>query len=597
MCGIIGYCGNGIVEKEIINGLQKLEYRGYDSSGILTVLHNKFNIVKSVGKIEDLDKKITNYSNSICGIGHTRWATHGKVSEINAHPHYSNDRLYGIVHNGIIENYSQLKENILKNYTFYSETDTEVIANLFEYNHKKTDILTEKDVMFNIIKSSKQLKGSYSLCSVCSQFNDVIFLAKNKSPLYVATNKKESLIGSDVCCFDKKFDDYYELNDYEFAIVYNNHCEFYDINCNRIEKKSTKLTSLDIISNIDKSKSYMLNEIYQIPSVLKNILDKYKDGKIFSKIKKDFNNIVFIGCGTAYHACRIGRMYINEFSDIETHSYIASEFNCNKKHIDKNTLCLFVSQSGETFDTLEALKFAKSKRAKTIAITNVTHSTLSKKCRYVFPLFAGPEIAVASTKAYNCQLLILLLFAYYMFNNDDYKKFIKSAYKQLKKFNIKKLSEIIYLKDLIKNSSNLFLLGKNYDYISACESSLKIKEITYLTVESHPSGELKHGYIALIDKNSTAIIINTQKSLFTTSLMTCSEIKARDGKVVLLTSCYNKKDSLPNVDYLIKLPNVSKLFAPILSIIPLQLLSEKISRDKGINPDKPKNLAKSVTVQ
>ena len=243
------------------------------------------------------------------------------------------------------------------------------------------------------------------------------------------------------------------------------------------------------------------------------------------------------------------------------------------------------------------MKYAKSKNAKTLAITNVTHSTLSKKCKYVLPLFAGPEIAVASTKAYNCQLLVLLLLSTYIFNQSKYDNLIKQIKKGLKKFNIQRLSEIIYLKDIIQNSNNIFLLGKNYDYISACESSLKIKEITYLTVESHPSGELKHGYIALIDNKSIAIIFNTEKKLFNSTLLTCSEIKARGGKTILITSNSTKKDSLPNVDYLIKLPKLSKLFSPILSIIPIQLLSEKISRDRGINPDKPKNLAKSVTVE
>ena len=327
MCGIVGYVGNGIVEKELLSGLQKLEYRGYDSSGILTVHNNKFEITKSVGKIEDLNKKITHYSNSKCGIGHTRWATHGKVSELNAHPHISQDNIFGLVHNGIIENYMDIKNNYLFNYNFYSETDSEVIANLYEYYYKKSNIECELDVLFSIIDATKLLKGSYALCITANLFNDKIFVAKNKSPLYVATNGKESLVSSDICTFEKKFNSYYEIKDNEFAIVTNNNCIFYDINKHLIIKKPIKLTELDLISNIDKTKSYMLNEIYQIPTVLSNIIEKYEDGKLFSKIKQNLNKIVLIGCGTAFHACKIGEMYINEYSDIETHSYIASEFN------------------------------------------------------------------------------------------------------------------------------------------------------------------------------------------------------------------------------------------------------------------------------
>lgn len=596
MCGIVGYVGDGIVEKELIEKLKKLEYRGYDSSGILTVTKSKFEVTKCVGKIENLIETVSHYSNSCCGIGHTRWATHGKVSVNNAHPHISSTKLYGIVHNGIIENYSHLKQEHLGNYNFYSETDTEVIANLLEYNHKKSQITDEVDVMNNIIDTCKMLKGSYALCICCSQFNNTVFIAKNKSPLFVTTNEKESIIASDISCFDDKFNSFYELKDGEFAIINNNQCRFFNSNKKPVSKKPKILSKTSLISIKDNNKSYMLNEIYEIPKVLENIIHQYKNGKYFEKINKNFNKILFIGCGTAFHACLIGEKYINCFSDIETHSHIASEFNYEKKHIDKNTLCIFVSQSGETFDTLTAMKYAKSKHAITVALTNVEHSTLARQSKYVLPTFAGPEIAVASTKAYNAQLLILYLLANYFFtNNYDYA--IKSTQKHIKKVDIKKLSQIIHLKDVITNSKNIFMLGKNFDYITSKEATLKIKEITYLSVEAHPTGELKHGYIALIDTKSVVIIFNTSDKMLPRSLLACSEIKARGGTTILISTSSSKKSSLTNVDHLVKLPKTTDLLSPIFSIIPLQLLAEKISRSLGINPDKPKNLAKSVTVE
>ena len=596
MCGIVGYIGNGIVEREILNGLKKLEYRGYDSSGMLTIRNNLFEITKSVGKVDNLNDTISHYSNSICGIGHTRWATHGNVTLENAHPHISNSKLYGIVHNGVIENYSQLKTNKLKDYSFYSDTDTEIIANLLEFNHKNNNLTTKTDVMFNIINSTKELKGSYALCIVCKLFNDCIFVAKNKSPLFIATNGKESIVASDICCFDNRFSTFYELKDGEYAIISKNNCEFFNSNNISLQKNAIKLTSQDLIKVKDNNKSYMLNEIYEIPLVLQNILTKYEDGKLFSKIKKNFNKILLIGCGTAYHACKVGEKYVNSITDIETHSYIASEFNCLKKHIDKNTLCIFVSQSGETYDTLTAMRYAKTKHAITIAITNVIHSTLARQCKYVLPIFAGREVAVASTKAYNCQLLVLYLLISYLFGN-DYEKTIKISKKHIKKLKISNFCNIISLKDLLIHASNIFVLGKDIDYVTSNESALKIKEITYLTVESHPTGELKHGYIALIDKKSVAIIFNTQEKLLSRALLACSEIKARGGTTILISNTRQQKSSLTNVDYLIKLPTTNYFLSPIISIIPIQLIAEKISRDLGINPDKPKNLAKSVTVE
>ena len=610
MCGIIGYIGNNVVEKQLIEGLKKLEYRGYDSSGILTTKNHQFNVTKSLGPVKNLDEKITHYENTNCGIGHTRWATHGKVTIDNAHPQCSMHKLFALVHNGVIENYKSLRCSYLSNYSFSSQTDTEVIANLIEYLYEKNlnnkvesdTSLLKKYVLNCIVGAFSLIKGSYACSIVFSKLKDTIFVAKNKSPIYVTTNNKDTLIASDTICFAGYYNNYFELNDYEFCIASKQNIEFFDRNGNKINKKPKKLLIKQSVNETHSYSSLMLKEIYDTPTSLLNVCNFYKNVDIFKNISLDgINKVVLVGCGTAYHACMVGKVYFEHFNKIDSEAVIASEFNTSNKIIDKNTLCIFISQSGETLDTIIAKNYCKKNHAKIVVITNVLNSQITKNVKTVLPVLAGVETAVASTKAYSCQIAVLYLLCNYLCNNDiQYQKALKSL-KRLAK-NLKKIDKN-YVFDLINaldNKNTLFLLGKNLDYITARESSLKIKEVTYINASAYPCGELKHGYIALIDNETTSIVFSNNKATFKKSLIACSEIKTRGGKVIFVTSLKLTNEHLKQldmVDNIFTLPVENYYLSPILNIIPIQLISEDMAIKLGYNPDKPKNLAKSVTVE
>lgn len=600
MCGIIGYIGNKVVEKELIEGLVKLEYRGYDSAGILTNNSNGFCITKCLGSPTNLDDKLSHYENSFCGIGHTRWATHGRVNLENAHPHISRSSIWAVVHNGVIENYKELISSHMSKFTFKSETDTEIIANLLEKNQifEQNEIKTEIDYLKILIKTCSQLIGTYALVCCNKQLPNTLFLAKNKNPLYVGVGKNETYISSDISCFYGKCEHYYELKDKEFCYCNKENVEFFNKNMEKINKKTKKVVDCNISINTESHLSFMQKEIYEIPFVLKNIIKFYKDESKFNNINlNNINKIVLIGCGTAYHSCLVGKIYFENYFSINCQCYIASEFNSAKKDIGSNTLAIFVSQSGETLDTLIAKNYCKRKKSKIVVITNVIHSSLTKNANLILPVCAGPEIAVASTKAYNAQLAVLFLLANYLKGNDKYKSALKSL-KQLSKNdivpNVKYINTIL---DIMLNKENIFLLGKNADYITALESCLKIKEITYINAQAYPCGELKHGYIALVDNKSVAFVFATNKSLLKKTLIACNEIKSRGATIILLTNFEINDEDRRLIDYIYKLPNTNNLLSPIVSIIPIQLLSEQLSRKLGNNPDKPRNLAKSVTVE
>lgn len=593
MCGIAGYIGVN-VENNLIECLERLEYRGYDSAGI-AVLKDEINVTKCAGKVTNL-KRLISSNNSSCGIAHTRWATHGTPTKNNAHPHLSNNKKWAIVHNGIVENFNEIKTK-LKNegYKFYSQTDTEVVANLLQ-NENNLDPLKA------LINATQIIKGTYALACICKDKKDTIYLTKNKSPLYITCADGQVIIASDVICFADKTTNYFELNDNEFCVASTKNIEFYNKNGKIIRKKPKFLNNTQVSNSKDNYEYYMLKEIYETKNALTNIVKVYKEENFFNKFNlkfvKKYNKIVLIGCGTAYHACLMGAKFLQEYALIDASAYIASEYRYSKQLIDKKTLFIFVSQSGETADTLAVCELAQKNGCTCIALTNVAHSTLARRTKFVLPVCAGVEIAVASTKAYTAQTAILFMLAKHLKNiqvneNCDYFSDI---------LNISNKIDIDFynLSDLatkIARAKNVFFIGRNYDYITALESSLKLKEITYIFSCEQPAGELKHGFLALINNSSYLFAIATQKKLLDKTLNNAYEANARGAKVIFVTQFDLPKEITKKFYNVIKLQNFSEELMPITSILPFQLLAYFTSIKKGLNPDKPRNLAKSVTVE
>lgn len=593
MCGIVGYIGKNIQEN-LIENLKKLEYRGYDSSGIATKENGKIKIVKAVGNISALEKIIAPEEKYGSGIAHTRWATHGKVTVENAHPHFSNNKKWYIVHNGIIENYIELKKQLLKkNIKCNTQTDSEIVAQLLEINNGKTDI----EKLTNVCN---ELTGSFALVCINDSKENELFLAKRKSPLFVAETETDVMVASDPICFYGKTDNYYSLQDNEFCVAKLGKIEFFSGKMQKISKKSEKNNINSQFLGKKNFPHYMLKEINDIPFALKNFVETYSNKFILSKINKRFlkniDRIKIIACGTAYHSALIGAKYIERATKIETTAHIASEFIYEKPIINNRTLCIFVSQSGETADTLQALEMCKRKKAKLIAITNVLYSSLSKKCKVVLPICAGVEIAVASTKAYNLQLCVFYVlsghFKEIIFNKQNKTLLdIKKLSKKLKLPSFDDLKEFI---EILKNSKKVFVLGKDLDYITAQESALKFKEITYINCNAYASGELKHGVLALVEKDVPIIVYATQKELTNKTINSANETLSRGGKVLLITQ--QEIDVQANTKVL-KLKKFKQPLMPISAIIPMQLISYYVSIFLNINPDQPRNLAKSVTVE
>lgn len=596
MCGIVGYVGDKSAKHEILEMLKLLEYRGYDSAGIACLHKNKIENTKATGNISVLEKILQKDVKVSCGIGHTRWATHGKPNVKNAHPHLSQNKKWAVVHNGIIENYMEIKTYLKKEQgmKFISQTDSEVIAQLIQ-NQKQKGI--EK-----IINVCKKLNGSYAIAVICSEEKNTIYLAKKKSPLYVALGLKEKFIASDPICFASKTDSYFSLNDDEFCVVKQHSIKFFDINGTEIKKEKIKLNFID--KEVDKMgySHYMLKEINETPKVLNDIVENYKRNGFFLQITKrllsKINKFILIGCGTAYHASLFGENVIEKFLRKEARAYVASEFIYKEPILDNKTLCIFVSQSGETADTIKAVEYAKEKGCKTVAITNVTYSTLAKCVDFVLPVFAGKEIAVASTKTYTGQLAILYMLAKHMENimynknNEYYSNILEIADKVL-------FSDTRILDKLTKNlieKKEVFLLGKGLDYITAEEASLKLKETTYINSTAYPSGELKHGFLALIERGTIVFVLATQKELLTKSLNSAFEVSARGGEIVVVTNQRIKQYS-KEINDVVYLPDFDDEVMPIVATCFFQILSYSVSVKKGINPDQPRNLAKSVTVE
>ena len=612
MCGIIGIISkNGNVVEKTIEGLQQLEYRGYDSAGISIIQNGNFNTIKSVGKIKNLKEKITENFTSNIAIAHTRWATHGGVNEINAHPHISCKNDIVLVHNGIIENYTTLKDKLIKEgYTFKSETDSEVISNLISYNLTKTN-----DIYTAFINSLKELQGSYGIAMIYNKEPNKIFVAKNNSPLIIGIGERENLVASSMVAFSKITDKIIQLKDGENAILTGDTVEIFDFNGKKNNKQIEQVKINDIKVDKGNFEHFMLKEIYEQPEVLERTVQEYIDVKnktlMFPNINFDLSKIEFltiVACGTSYHSGCIAKYFIEELADVFVNVDIASEFRYRSNPLQDNGLAVFISQSGETADTLAALKYCKSKNQKILSIVNVIQSAIANESDIILKTVAGVEVGVASTKAFTAQVAILYLLAIEIakckgkITIEEYHNKIADFIKSVDVLRQSLSNDIINsIKDISKDmskSNHLLYVGRDVFFPMALEGALKIKEISYIPTQGIASGELKHGPIALIDENTYIVVLNNSNLLFEKNLSSIEEISARSGKVILLCDdCEIGKINEKIYKY-VKLPKTSNKFDIVLSsIIPLQLLAYYTAVNKGYDVDKPRNLAKSVTVE
>ena len=607
MCGIIGYIGTKKAKPILINGLLRLEYRGYDSSGIATVEKDGIKVIKEKGRIANLDAMdgINDLEGTI-GIGHTRWATHGKPSAVNSHPHYDKDKLFAVVHNGIIENYHELRKLLEDNgYTFLSDTDTEVIPNLINLYYKK-----ENDFLKAVKLACDDLKGSFALEILCKYYPDNMIVVRQDSPLVIGRGLDENYISSDIPAILSFTKDFYFLNDREFAVLARDNIDFYDNDLNKIDKVVKSIEWNTASAEKDGYDDFMLKEIYEQPNAIRETIgSKLSESKIsFNdfEISKEFletiNRIYVVACGTAMNAGLATKATFENFCKIPTEVDIASEFRYRDPLIDEHTLCIYISQSGETADTIAALKLAKSKGAKTIALANVIGSSITREADYCIYTHAGPEIAVASTKAYTSQVVLLNILALYFAEVldrvpsstiDSMKKNLLELPKKAE-ITLRNVAEVKNFANIVYKETDMFFLGRGVDYYVASEGYLKLKEISYIHSESYAAGELKHGPIALIENDVTVIGIITNPNLVEKTISNIQEVITRGAKTLVIT---NQKINESQFFKVINIPDTEPCLSPVLSIIPLQLLSYYISKEKGLDVDKPRNLAKSVTVE
>ena len=603
MCGIVGYIGKDKALPILINGLKNLEYRGYDSAGVAILSESKLNIVKNKGRIKNLEE-ILDYDkiNGNIGIAHTRWATHGVPSKENAHPHTDNKHNFAVVHNGIIENYLELKEKLLHlGYTFVSATDTEVIPMLMEYYYE-----IEKDVFKAFKRTICDLKGSYAILIVSPIMPNSILVAKNNSPLVIGKSDNGIYVASDIPAIISYTKDFYFLEDGENALI-NDDVTFYDKDFKEIQKNYKTIDwEMDATSK-NGYEDYMLKEIHEQPKALEESLAgivlnnkpiQFMNLSLDKDYLKELSNIYIVACGTAMHAGLTGKYAIEKLCRIPVNVVVASEFRYQDPILDKHSLCIFISQSGETADTIAALKLAKSKLAKTITVTNVFESSITREADYTIYTHAGPEIAVASTKAYTSQVGVLVSLAIYI------KETLNGCSEETELLKKELLSIPKLMEDIMKDTdtyhmlakemmhiNDMYYIGRGNDYHIAMEGSLKLKEISYIHSEAYPAGELKHGPIALIDNGTYVMGIITDSKTSEKTWSNLEEVKSRGAKVILVTNQNIEEDAVINI------PLVNPILAPLLAVIPLQFIAYYIAKEKGLDVDKPRNLAKSVTVE
>lgn len=608
MCGIVGYLGKREASDVIVEGLSKLEYRGYDSAGVAINTGESLEIRKFKGRLAVLANDLKeNKINGHLGIGHTRWATHGEPSNENSHPHFNEDRSIAVVHNGIIENYSDIRAELSnEGVEFLSKTDTEVIAHLISKCYSGNLL----DAVFEAVKS---LRGAYAIGAVSQDHADELVAVRKDSPLVVGVGDDEFFIASDIPALLKYTRDVYFLENGETVHIKGNKITIYNENREVVEKELFHVTWDIEAASKGGYDCFMNKEIHEQPQGIKDTVERRlnKDGKIIlDSIKmtkeelKKINRIYIVACGTAYHAGLLGKIAIEKFMKVPVVADIASEFRYNENFVDENSLVILVSQSGETADTLAVLRDSKLKGARILALTNVVGSSISREADDVFYTWAGPEISVASTKAYTTQVVSLYMIAlnFALENNtisiEEYKKVIDEMLdlpKEIEK--VLQSSELIKeIAEEIKEKEHIFYLGRAIDYYLALEGSLKLKEISYIHAEAFAAGELKHGTIALIEEGTPVVAIATQDKLFEKMLSNTEEVKARGAKIIAIAKEHNKvvEDVADRVIYI---PDASDLLVSILAVIPMQLLAYHVSSLKGLDVDKPRNLAKSVTVE
>ena len=605
MCGIIGIASNKSVSVNIINALKKLEYRGYDSAGLATINKGIIDEKKCPGRVEKLEKILfQNPSEGNLGIGHVRWATHGVPNEANAHPHST--EIVSVVHNGIIENSSELKKVLEKEgKTFKSQTDTEVITVLLTEKLKNTEPLEA------VFKTLGLLKGSFALGIIFKNYKDFVIGARRGSPLAVGYSNDENYLGSDSYALKSMTNKISYLDDGDVCILSKDEVKFYNSNKEKINKEIFTLSENKSEVSKGNYKNFMIKEIFEQPITLKTCLKEYID-KIREEINfynlpiepKKIKKIVLIGCGTAYHSCLVTKYWLEEFTNLVIETDIASEFRYRNNRFDKNNLYIFVSQSGETADTFAALDLCKKENLKTCSVVNVVESSIARQSDCVLPIHAGPEIGVASTKAFLGQMLVLYLFSLKIgevrgdLDNKKYKKLISNLKNlpQLIKETLKEEQKIQLIAKDIYNSKGSMFLGRGSSYPIAMEGALKLKELSYLHAEGYPAGEMKHGPLALIEDGLPVVVIAPKDKYFEKTLSNMQEVIARGGKVLLLTNSDGKVIS-ENIRFQIDLPSSDLSLTPFIFTIPLQLLSYHVALFKKCDIDKPRNLAKSVTVE
>ena len=613
MCGIVGYIGEKKAFPILLTGLTALEYRGYDSAGIASIEDDKICVMKDKGRVANLNniRGINKLSGTV-GIAHTRWATHGKPSKENAHPHMDNSETFAVVHNGIIENYTELRKFLTDNgYKFLSQTDTEVIPNLIHYHFSKDTNDDENKFLRSVQSATKDLKGSFAIEVLCNLYPDKMVVVRKDSPLVIGKGLTGYHIASDIPALLEFTRDFYLLDDYEFALIEKNSIKFYNSDLVEHSKEIKNIEWDSSAAEKNGYEDYMLKEIFEQPTAIRETIGSrlklgepcnFSDINITKEYLSTINKIFIIACGTAMHAGLTGKKFIENLCNIPVEVDIASEFRYRNPIIDEKTLCIFISQSGETADTIAALKLSKSKGAKTLAVSNVIGSSITREADYTIYTHAGPEIAVASTKAYTSQVVLLGILAIYFAeilestDSETLENLKKDIFDLPKKIetSLKTSDEVKKFAKKISREKDVFFIGRGSDYNVALEGSLKLKEISYIHSEAYASGELKHGPIALIEKGITVISILTDKDLLEKSISNIEEVITRGAKTFIVT---NQDIENSNFDNVVKIEDTNPLLSPILSVIPLQLLAYYISKDKGLDVDKPRNLAKSVTVE
>lgn len=607
MCGIVGYAGPRDCTDVLISALSKLEYRGYDSAGIAVFENGKIAVEKTKGRLKDLEDKMAREHRPVghCGIGHTRWATHGEPSDINSHPH-GNKRV-SIVHNGIIENYIKLKAFLTeKGYEFISDTDTEIVAKLLDYYYNGNPVET-------IARVISEIEGSYALGIIFSDFQDKVFAVRKDSPLIIGVGQGENFIASDVTAVLKYTKDYYLLEQDEIVAISTEQVEITDIHGCRIEKELQHATWDEEAAEKGGYEHFMLKEIHEQPTALKTTITPrimehmpfLEECGITTEMLNHFHKIYIVACGTAMHAGMVGKYVIEKLARVEVTVDIASEFRYCDPVLSEDDLVILISQSGETADTRAVLRLAKENHATTLAIVNVKGSSIARESDFVVYTHAGPEISVASTKAYMVQLSIMYLFAFQLAYAKG--KITEERCRELTKL-LEEMPELVektlgtqtecqYIASKLVNADSLLYIGRGLDYALSMEGSLKLKEISYIHSESYAAGELKHGTISLITQAMNVIAVATQDNLFDKTISNVKEAKARGAKVTLV--CKEGIEMTGDVaDYIVHVPAAADdILMPLVTVVPLQLIAYYTSVLRGCDVDKPRNLAKSVTVE